>query len=76
MNGDVIMEYKTSEIMRALYEQSGLSYSAMARALGIKRNTLATWLRGKRNPSPLVVDMACIKLNVDKDDILKRLKGE
>lgn len=42
--------------MKELYKKSGLTYDELARLTGIKRNTLACYLTGKRQPSDIVTE--------------------
>ena len=43
--------------VRDAYLASGLTYSKLALLVGVKRNTLACWITGKRNPSNLFANL-------------------
>ena len=46
-----------SQIIRDLYLESGMSYSQLSKATGIKYNTLTSWLIGRRNPPDYAVEL-------------------
>lgn len=47
---------KNSERVRNAYKKSGLSYTGLAKLTGLKRNSIACWITGKRNPNDVVTD--------------------
>lgn len=61
---------KRSEILKKVYLKSGLSYDKMAKQMGVKRNTLANWLIGRRQPSRIILEYACVRLDIDLNDLL------
>jgi transcriptional regulator with XRE-family HTH domain len=52
------------ERIRRAYERSGLSYVALARLTGLKYNSIACWVTGKRNPSDIVTNLVEEKVDV------------
>ncbi len=53
-----------SNRIRQAYMNSGLSYSELAKLTGIKRNTLACWITGRRTPPEVIVRMIEEKVSV------------
>lgn len=51
-----------SNPIREIYLESGMSYNEMAEITGLKYNTLANYLTGRRKPSKLVIDMVRKKM--------------
>lgn len=58
------MHGKNSERVKRAYEKSGLTYDALARLVGVKRNSLACWITGRRNPSDIVASLIEEKVSV------------
>lgn len=50
--------------IRQAYVSSRLSYSELAKLTGIKRNTLACWITGRRTPPEVIVHMIEEKVSV------------
>lgn len=55
---------KNSERVKQAYEKSGLTYDALAKLTGVKRNSLACWIIGRRNPSDIVTNLIEEKVSV------------
>lgn len=65
-------EKKNSEKVRQLYIMSGLTYEELSKLTGIRQNTLACWITGRRNPPDYVVDLIRAKINQYKQSIEER----
>jgi DNA-binding transcriptional regulator YiaG len=50
--------------IREIYLKSGLTYDEIAEITGIKRNTVASWIMGRRTPPEYIV--AFVKEKVEK----------
>lgn len=61
---------KTSDVIRNIYYLTGLTYKEITSKVGIKRNTFANWLMGRRNPPYIVVDYICDKLDISLDEAI------
>lgn len=55
---------KNSERVKIAYEKSGLTYDALAKLIGVKRNSLACWITGRRNPSDIITSLIEEKVSV------------
>lgn len=64
-----MVEQNNSKRVRELYLASGLSYSKLSDVTGIKRNTLANWIMGRRNPPDYVVEFIEKKITEYKNNI-------
>lgn len=56
-------EKRNSDRVREIYERSGLTYDELSALTGIKPNTLACYLSGRRNPNDIVVSVIEEKVN-------------
>lgn len=43
--------------VREAYQQSGLTYDELAELTGLKRNSLACWITGRRNPNNVITNL-------------------
>ena len=50
-------EKKNSKRVRAAWARSGLTYDELAELTGQKRNSIACWITGQRNPSDVTTAM-------------------
>lgn len=57
-----------SEAMRKLWEESGLSYRIVADLAGIKPDTFASWVFGKREPPSYALELVRTKLAQLQDE--------
>jgi transcriptional regulator with XRE-family HTH domain len=51
--------------IRKLYLKSGLTYDELAEITGIKRNTIASWIIGRRTPPEYTI--AFVREKVEKE---------
>lgn len=50
-------EKKNCDRVREAYIRSGLSYPKLAKLIGVKENSLACWITGRRNPTDVVTNL-------------------
>lgn len=55
-------ETKNWEIIRQIYIMSGLTQKQLSQITGIKMNTIACWVAGRRNPPDYTVDLFRAKI--------------
>lgn len=58
------MREGNSERVKQAYEKSNLTYDELAKLTGVKRNSLACWITGRRNPSDIITSLIEEKVSV------------
>ena len=56
------MTRTASEEIREIWASSGMTYKEISKITGIKENSLACWITGRRNPPEYVVEYLRLKL--------------
>ena len=78
-----VVKTKNSKKIRKIYERAkkkgNLTYETLAALLGVKENTLACWITGRRNPPDYVVQSIEQKVNDYLDrgtEFINKKKGK
>ncbi|MCM1223041.1 MAG: helix-turn-helix domain-containing protein [Lachnospiraceae bacterium] len=57
------MEKRNCDKIREIYIRNGLTYKKMSEITGIRQNTIACWVTGRRNPPDHTVEFVRAKVN-------------
>lgn len=57
------MEKRNCDKIREIYVRNGLTYKKMSEITGIRQNTIACWVTGRRNPPDYTLKFVRAKIN-------------